>query len=971
MAESDWREIVALSKRLSEAVDLDANEREYKVEIGKRLREVRMAIEADAADWPQALGRALRGNIIHFTTLMKVDEVLQNDREGGRAALLELWSAGDKTRALAGWHGYLSARDPKIYIGAALTTGSVLLLGDDSGSFAPYRSEAVKKFARLVGEEPADDYDAGARWAQFIGLLDELGEHLASAGLEIRDRIDSQGYFWALLKYDEKILSDRILANDLEQWRTGVIAGGTALVERRTHQHPVVEDAAWQVLRAGLTGRPSPLSGHGESWTAAVADELGRRCQDEEIAGTGTFMEKFERQLEGAPPTVFALAADLLFLNMVPLTNVRGDTKIERIEQVRDWSGENWDISPELRRAANAGGSFNGGQGYSAQRWRHMVWLCGFVAKWAAMGQSATTSALANPWEFSRVLEGIDPDIPAMRHVLAYFAWPNVFIDIISPDHRRKIRDAFADEVGGSSGDSDAAISRDIYDIRSVLEDRVGALINFYNSPYGEQWLRDKTRRAWFVNLAADAPETWSRWQNEQEVSLKAPEVGVENRGASLDDLAHIVGLAHLDLDADARDRRAREIFAFVTRAKAGDLFITEFDGSLYVGESLGSLAEQLDSGGELAISVAWFPGEIALDAAPPQVQAALESLGVVIEVTSVITVIEGLIETEPDVVEITEPTVRHSFALLTQEFCDEVHMPLADVQRFVDALMSRKQMVFYGPPGTGKTFLARRLAHHLSGSKRADAVSLVQFHPSYAYEDFFEGYRPSVTEAGQASFRLAKGPLRLLADEASKPENSGRAYFLIIDEMNRGNLAKVFGELYFLLEYRDQAVALQYSPEKRFSLPPNLYIIGTMNTTDRSVGLVDAAIRRRFPFIELHPDSSPVEGVLASFLASKGFPDHRARLLRALNSHIDVRDLRLGPSYFMRSEASTDAGLAQVWDYDILPLLVEHFYGTRDAAEVATDFGLDAMLREIAAVGNDASGPRFGDDELGSPEPR
>lgn len=949
MAESDWREVVILAERISRAVDLDANEREYKVEIGRRLRIVRTEIEANTAAWPQALNRALRGNAIHFTTLMKIADVFQNDREEARTALLDLWSATDKTAALEAWYAYLSGRDSKIYIGAALTTGSVLLLGDDSGEYAPYRSEVVKKFARLVGEEPADDYDVGARWEQFVALLDQLGGHLESVNLVVRDRLDTQGYFWALMNYGAKHFGDQVLGSDLEKWRTGVVGGGAVAVARRTYQHPVVENAAWTVLAAGLSGVQSPLTARNDTWTATAAEELGRRIHDEGIPGTGTFMEKFKRQLAGASPAVYALAADLLFLNMVPLANVRGDTKISRIEQVRDWSGQNWEMSADLLRAANAGGSFNGGQGYSAQRWRHMVWLSSFVAKWARMPEGTRSVALANPWEFTRILEGIAPDVPAMRHVLAYFAWPNVFVDIVSPDHRRKVRDAFAHEVGGASGDSDMAISRDIYDIRCVLEDRKGAVINFYHSPYGEQWLQDTIRRGWFVSLAADPSETWDRWQSAQEVSLAAPEVGVENRGASLDDLTHIVGNAHLDVDADARDRRAREIFAFLSRAKAGDLFITEYEGRLYVGESLGSLSEQVDSAGELAISVAWFPGDIALDAAPAQVQAALDSPGVVIELTSVVTEIEDLIETEPRVEPVPPQHIDHAFAPLTKEFCEEVHMPEAAVQRFVDVLKSRKQLVFYGPPGTGKTFLARRLARHLSGGKRADAVSLVQFHPSYAYEDFFEGYRPSVTEAGQASFKLTKGPLRLLAEEASKAQNTGRSYFLIIDEMNRGNLAKVFGELYFLLEYRDQAVALQYSPEKRFSLPPNLYIIGTMNTTDRSVGLVDAAIRRRFPFIELHPDSSPVEGVLASFLEAHDFPDHRARLLKALNERIDVRDLRVGPSYFMREEAATDAGLARVWDYDILPLLIEHFYGTKDAGEVVREFGLSAMMRLIS----------------------
>jgi 5-methylcytosine-specific restriction enzyme B len=148
---------------------------------------------------------------------------------------------------------------------------------------------------------------------------------------------------------------------------------------------------------------------------------------------------------------------------------------------------------------------------------------------------------------------------------------------------------------------------------------------------------------------------------------------------------------------------------------------------------------------------------------------------------------------------------------------------------------------------------------------------------------------------------------------------------------MNRANIAKVFGELYFLLEYRGESIRLQYQPAEAFRRPRNPFIVATMNTADRSVATVGAAIRRCFPFIEMHPDELPVRDVLATYLAAQSKPhDERIGLLKALNAAIEDRDrdFRIGPSHLMRPEADTPAGLERIWKYDLLPLLEEQYYG-------------------------------------------
>ena len=269
----------------------------------------------------------------------------------------------------------------------------------------------------------------------------------------------------------------------------------------------------------------------------------------------------------------------------------------------------------------------------------------------------------------------------------------------------------------------------------------------------------------------------------------------------------------------------------------------------------------------------------------------------------------------------------------------------MAWLQKLRNLLEDERQIVLYGPPGTGKTFIALELAEFLGGGP--EQVKLVQFHPAYSYEDFFEGFRPREDPSTrEVAFRLTPGPLRELADRARKPENRHLPFFLVIDELNRANLAKVFGELYFLLEYRDRSVRLTYSA-KDFSLPPNLFIIGTMNTADRSIALVDSAMRRRFAFVELSPRTEPTSGLLRRWLAAQERDSEPADLLDALNSRIADPDFKVGPAYLMKKGVYRDKqGLDRTWETKILPLLEEHHYGEDFGIE--QNYGLDALRRSL-----------------------
>ncbi len=280
----------------------------------------------------------------------------------------------------------------------------------------------------------------------------------------------------------------------------------------------------------------------------------------------------------------------------------------------------------------------------------------------------------------------------------------------------------------------------------------------------------------------------------------------------------------------------------------------------------------------------------------------------------------------------------------------DELHLPSEFLETINTLLEEKQQVIFQGPPGTGKTYVAQKLAERIAGSK--DRVALVQFHSSYAYEDFVQGYRPTL-DNGNAGFKLQDGPLLRAAQQAQNDLNAD--HFLVIDEINRGNLAKVFGELYFLLEYRDREIHLQYSDEP-FGLPQNLYIIGTMNTADRSIALVDLALRRRFYFVEFHPDEKPIKGLLRRYLKreSPGMEWVADLVDRANELLSDDRHAAIGPSYFMK-EKLDEAAVRRIWKYSVLPYIEEHLFGQGE--DRLADFDLDKLRKEVTSDAADAGG--------------
>lgn len=261
-------------------------------------------------------------------------------------------------------------------------------------------------------------------------------------------------------------------------------------------------------------------------------------------------------------------------------------------------------------------------------------------------------------------------------------------------------------------------------------------------------------------------------------------------------------------------------------------------------------------------------------------------------------------------------------------DFLSDVFMSEEEYERLKSVLAFKKNIILQGAPGVGKTYTAKRLAYSLMGEKNIERVMMVQFHQSYSYEDFIMGFRPS-----DNGFELSRGAFYNFCKKAELDISND--YFFIIDEINRGNLSKIFGELFMLIENDKRGALLQlvYSDEK-FSIPENLYIIGMMNTADRSLAMLDYALRRRFAFFELQPGFDTDGFKTYQTIINNRKLDDLIACVKNLNFAI-VADESLGEgfcighSYFcnLTPESVNDQVISNIVEYELIPLLKEYWF--------------------------------------------
>lgn len=317
--------------------------------------------------------------------------------------------------------------------------------------------------------------------------------------------------------------------------------------------------------------------------------------------------------------------------------------------------------------------------------------------------------------------------------------------------------------------------------------------------------------------------------------------------------------------------------------------------------------------------------------------QAVMKTLTDITAYTDYVVKLNALFETgikeDEDDIQVVYPPYTKS------DFLDDVYMSDKAYDELVGLVKLKKNVILQGAPGVGKTFVAKRLAYSIMGVQDKSRVEMVQFHQSYSYEDFIMGYRPN-----GAGFEMHKGPFYEFCKKAEI--DSDNEYFFIIDEINRGNLSKIFGELFMLIENdkRGMGLKLLYADEQ-FNVPKNVYLIGMMNTADRSLAMLDYALRRRFAFYEIVPG-----------FTSEGFKSYQGSLdnakfdalievVRALNDDIAEDEslgegFRIGHSYFcnLNGEMLDDSVISSIIEYELIPLLKEYWFDESSKVKHWTD---------------------------------
>jgi 5-methylcytosine-specific restriction protein B len=662
-------------------------------------------------------------------------------------------------------------------------------------------------------------------------------------------------------------------------------------------------------------------------WTPDLLDELDRRFVQNLDVGEGDFLGKLEAQLDGGTPECRQLMAECLWILMLFQSNVGPASKRETIRRVWSWSNEPVpDDAPGLSNDELLGLGATG-IAYSAQRWRELVFLIQAARAFKQASLDQRKARLGDGWRFAEWISSLEgSDNRQLRHILCHLLFPDQFERISSINDKRQVLTHFeATSAKDLRGWNLLKIDRELGAVRARLEPEHSGRFDFYQDGVVQEW-RSATR-TWLLAWDAtqypwdDVLQDRSRVRTGAVVRRAFP---CEANGLREGDHVYVTRVGDVPFAVVARGVIAKAPYLSPLGAGSKQLKLVDVD-----------LSDVRDPATDPVVATKELQSQL-----PEQVW-----------------------EPENGAVELKSLAVRQLSKLWAQGERPTTAEPGPAVR--VDGTSQEAQnIILYGPPGTGKTY--RILNDYMRRYKDGHRYAFVTFHQSYAYEDFVEGIRPRAKD-GHISYDTEPGLFRDICARAA--QDPGRRYALFIDEINRGNISKIFGELITLIEpdkrYERHSdgtetgvqVTLPYS-RLEFGVPPNLDIIGTMNTADRSIALLDTALRRRFDFEELLPLPGAIHGAGDGLISddADGQIDLR-RLLQAINSRLTEllhRDRTIGHAYF--TGVRDFAGLRRVLTRKVIPLLQEYFYEdwSQIRAVLADDAVDDSELQLVRHVGAD-----------------